>query len=96
MLGPGTYIFPNGCQQHGEYVIVEDEPDENEKETDDSETDRGVKTRQMKIKWISRGGLHSPVTVIKKETLINWKLFAIWYFKPFSPKHDKWCVAKFS
>lgn len=69
MLGPGTYIFPNGSQQHGEYIVVEEDiEDDNSHDKEDNEKSR---TKQLKIKWISHGGVHPPVTVVKKETAIN-------------------------
>ena len=75
MIGPGTYIFPNGTQQHGEYIVVEEEVE------DDSDTGKGKDgeaenwsrtTKQVKIKWVSRSGDAQPVTIVKKETMINW------------------------
>ena len=74
MIGPGTYIFPNGTQQHGEYIVVEEELEE-PLETfkgKDGETEHRSRTKQVKIKWISRNGDVPPVTVVKKETIINW------------------------
>ena len=73
MIGPGTYIFPNGTQQHGEYIVVEEEledPIETGKGKD-GETDNRSRTKQVKIKWISRSSDVPPVTVVKKETIIN-------------------------
>ena len=73
MIGPGTYIFPNGTQQHGEYIVVEEELEE-PLETfkgKDGETEHRSRTKQVKIKWISRNGDVPPVTVVKKETIIN-------------------------
>lgn len=74
MIGPGTYIFPNGTQQHGEYIVVEEEAE------DDSDTGKGkdgeaenwARTKQVKIKWVSRSGDAQPVTIVRKETMINW------------------------
>ena len=37
----------------------------------DGETDNRSRTKQVKIKWISRSGDVPPVTVVKKETIIN-------------------------
>ena len=74
MIGPGTYIFPNGTQQHGEYIVVEEEIEEvNEtgKGKNDNDTENRSRTKQVKIKWISKSGDTPPVTVVKKETLIN-------------------------
>lgn len=73
MIGPGTYIFANGTQQHGEYIVVEEELDDLEvpKGKNDSENDNRSRTKQVKIKWISRNGDAPPVTVVKKETIIN-------------------------
>ena len=73
MIGPGTYIFPNGTQQHGEYIVVEEEAE------DDSDTGKGkdgeaenwARTKQVKIKWVSRSGDAQPVTIVRKETMIN-------------------------
>ena len=73
MIGPGTYLFPNGMQQHGEYIVVEEELEE-PLETfkgKDGETEHRSRTKQVKIKWISRNGDVPPVTVVKKETIIN-------------------------
>ena len=74
MIGPGTYIFPNGTQQHGEYIVVEEELEE-PLETfkgKDGDTEHRSRTKQVKIKWISRNGDVPPVTIVKKETIINW------------------------
>ena len=73
MIGPGTYIFANGTQQHGEYIVVEEELEDLEvpKGKNDSENDNRSRTKQVKIKWISRNGDAPPVTVVKKETIIN-------------------------
>ena len=73
MIGPGTYIFANGTQQHGEYIVVEEELEDLEvpKGKNDSENDNRSRTKQVKIKWISRNGDAPPVTVVKKETVIN-------------------------
>ena len=74
MIGPGTYIFPNGTQQHGEYIVVEeevDDPSETGKGKDHGETENRGRTKQVKIKWISRSGNAPPYTVVKKETMIN-------------------------
>ena len=73
MIGPGTYIFANGTQQHGEYIVVEEELEDFElpKGKNDSENENRSRTKQVKIKWISRNGDTPPVTVVKKETVIN-------------------------
>jgi hypothetical protein len=69
MLGPGTYIFPNGSQQHGEYIVVEEElQDDYNQDIGEMEKSR---TKQLKIQWISHGGIHPPITIVKKETVIN-------------------------
>ena len=74
MIGPGTYIFANGTQQHGEYIVVEEELEDFElpKGKNDSENENRSRTKQVKIKWISRNGDTPPVTVVKKETVINY------------------------
>ena len=73
MIGPGTYIFPNGTQQHGEYIVVEEELEEPLEafKGKDGETEHRSRTKQVKIKWISRNGDVPPVTIVKKETIIN-------------------------
>ena len=37
----------------------------------DGETENRSRTKQVKIKWISRTGDAPPITVVKKETMIN-------------------------
>ena len=76
MLGPGTYVFPNGCQQHGEYVITEEELEDDKNKAPDVQDESEAKrkrshTKQLKFKWISHEGSQAPITVVRKETLIN-------------------------